>query len=94
MPMIGAFSNAVHPWSGRKRLSHLSLEYFFQEFLFRNQVKIGFTSVDLVNGAYPELANSESSSFDLEYMHRRSLWLGLKMVFFTAFKENVNQNAY
>ena len=67
-------------------------------YMLRHKVKPGITGLAQVNGWRGETDTLEKMEkrieFDLEYIRSWSLWLDLKIVFFTIFKGFINKNAY
>lgn len=67
-------------------------------YMLRHKVKPGITGLAQVNGWRGETDTLDKMEkrieFDLEYIRSWSLWLDLKIVFFTIFKGFVNRNAY
>ncbi len=69
-----------------------------QGYMLRHKVKPGITGWAQINGWRGETDTLEKMEkrieFDLEYIRVWSLWLDLKIVFFTIFKGFINRNAY
>lgn len=67
-------------------------------YMLRHKVKPGITGWAQVNGWRGETDTLDKMEkrveFDLEYIRSWSLWLDLKIVFFTIFKGFINKNAY
>ena len=67
-------------------------------YMLRHKVKPGITGLAQVNGWRGETDTLDKMEkrieYDLEYIRSWSLWLDLKIVFFTIFKGFVNRNAY
>lgn len=67
-------------------------------YMLRHKVKPGITGLAQVNGWRGETDTLEKMEkrieYDLEYIRGWSLWLDLKIVFFTIFKGFINRNAY
>lgn len=67
-------------------------------YMLRHKVKPGITGLAQVNGWRGETDTLDKMEkrieYDLEYIRSWSLWLDLKIVFFTVFKGFVNRNAY
>lgn len=67
-------------------------------YMLRHKVKPGITGWAQVNGWRGETDTLDKMAkrveFDLEYIRSWSLWLDLKIVFFTIFKGFINKNAY
>ncbi|WP_460881854.1 undecaprenyl-phosphate glucose phosphotransferase [Pseudaeromonas pectinilytica] len=67
-------------------------------YMLRHKVKPGITGWAQVNGWRGETDTLEKMErrveFDLEYIRSWSLWLDLKIVFFTIFRGFINKNAY
>ena len=66
--------------------------------ILRHKVKLSITWLTHVNGWRGETDALEKMEkrieYDLEYIRSWSLWLDLKIVFFTIFKGFINRNAY
>ncbi len=69
-----------------------------QGYMLRHKVKPGITGWAQINGWRGETDTLEKMEkrieYDLEYIRNWSLWLDLKIVFFTIFKGFINKNAY
>ncbi|MFN4318383.1 undecaprenyl-phosphate glucose phosphotransferase [Acinetobacter parvus] len=67
-------------------------------YMLRHKVKPGITGLAQVNGWRGETDTLDKMEkrieYDLEYIRSWSLWLDLKIVFFTIFKGFINRNAY
>ena len=67
-------------------------------YMLRHKVKPGITGWAQINGWRGETDTLDKMEkrieYDLEYIRGWSLWLDLKIVFFTIFKGFVNRNAY
>lgn len=67
-------------------------------YMLRHKVKPGITGLAQVNGWRGETDTLDKMKkrieYDLEYIRSWSLWLDLKIVFFTIFKGFINRNAY
>ena len=67
-------------------------------YMLRHKVKPGITGWAQINGWRGETDTLEKMEkrieYDLEYIRAWSLWLDLKIVFFTIFKGFINKNAY
>lgn len=67
-------------------------------YMLRHKVKPGITGWAQINGWRGETDTLEKMEkrveYDLEYIRTWSLWLDLKIVFFTIFKGFINRNAY
>ncbi len=67
-------------------------------YMLRHKVKPGITGWAQINGWRGETDTLDKMEkrvqFDLDYIHRWSLWFDLKIVFLTIFKGFVGKNAY
>lgn len=67
-------------------------------YMLRHKVKPGITGWAQINGWRGETDTVDKMEkrvqFDLDYIHRWSLWLDIKIVFLTIFKGFVGKNAY
>ncbi|WP_439840031.1 undecaprenyl-phosphate glucose phosphotransferase [Aeromonas caviae] len=67
-------------------------------YMLRHKVKPGITGWAQINGWRGETDTLDKMEkrieYDLEYIRAWSLWLDLKIVFFTIFKGFINRNAY
>lgn len=67
-------------------------------YMLRHKVKPGITGWAQINGWRGETDTLDKMEkrvqFDLDYIHRWSLWLDIKIVFLTIFKGFVGKNAY
>lgn len=69
-----------------------------ERYMLRHKVKPGITGWAQINGWRGETDTLDKMEkrvqFDLDYIHRWSLWLDLKIVFLTIFKGFVSKTAY
>jgi len=90
MSIVGPRPHAVVHNEQYRRLIH--------GYMLRHKVKPGITGWAQVNGWRGETDTLDKMEkrieFDLEYIRSWSLWLDLKIVFFTIFKGFINKNAY
>ena len=69
-----------------------------ERYMLRHKVKPGITGWAQINGWRGETDTLEKMEkrvqFDLDYIHRWSLWLDIKIVFLTIFKGFISKTAY
>ena len=67
-------------------------------YMLRHKVRPGITGWAQVNGYRGETEQLSKMvkrvEYDIEYIHRWSLFLDIKIIFLTIFKGFVNKNAY
>ena len=66
--------------------------------MLRHKVKPGITGWAQVNGLRGETETVNKMvqrvEYDLDYIHRWSVWFDIKIVFMTVFNGFINKNAY
>jgi putative colanic acid biosynthesis UDP-glucose lipid carrier transferase len=67
-------------------------------YMLRHKVKPGITGWAQVNGLRGETETTNKMvqrvEYDLDYIHRWSIWFDVKIVFMTVFNGFINKNAY
>ena len=67
-------------------------------YMLRHKVKPGITGWAQVNGLRGETETTNKMvqrvEYDLDYIHRWSIWFDIKIVFMTVFNGFLNKNAY
>ena len=67
-------------------------------YMLRHKVRPGITGWAQVNGLRGETETINKMvkrvEYDLDYIHRWSVWLDLKIIFMTVFNGFINKNAY
>jgi Undecaprenyl-phosphate glucose phosphotransferase len=64
------------------------------KYMLRHKIKAGITGWAQVNGWRGDTALDQRIRCDLEYIENWSLWLDLKIMWFTVWKGLINRNAY
>lgn len=67
-------------------------------YMLRHKVKPGITGWAQVNGLRGETETVNKMvkrvEYDLDYIHRWSVWFDIKIIFMTVFNGFINKNAY